>query len=383
MKTVFIGHFSPTTNFGNPAASAAGDQVQRQIIKELQDHTCGDTIIYSMSPIPAWPRGELITRSQHENAVEYIGYLNAPVLKHLVFSVRLMMRLFRSRPALCIQYNSYFFENLILLLFRLFRPACFLATIIQDIHIEKGIFQISRRGLRSLSERLSLGLSRSFDLIVPISSSIITDFKFDPSRCFVFQGGITAFAAQLMYARQGPLADIGVFAGALEPYNGIDRLINQWLTCGIEHTLHVFGRGSLKNHVEQAAKCSDKIVFHGLQPEEIILQWQLKARWNFCLRYSEGLNQEYFFPSKLFNVVCAPGAVIGNDFYALPSSLREHMGIVSDDLSDLPSVLTHAAKISSLARLEERREIVKSKHNWRSCIDQIVKIATFTDREIH
>lgn len=383
MKTVFIGHFSPTRNFGNLAASAAGNQVQRQIIKELQDQTFRNTISYSMSPIPAWPRGELIIRNQYENGVEYIGYLNVPVLKHLVFSIRLLLRLIRSKPELCVQYNSYFFENLILVLFRLLRPACFLVNIIQDIHVEKGVFLISRRGLRSLSERLSLCISRFFDLIVPISSSIIIDFKFNPSRCFVFQGGITVFAEQFMHARLESFSDIGVFAGALEPYNGIDRLINQWLKCGIEHTLHIFGKGSLENQVKQAANCSDKVFFHGQQPEEIILQWQLKARWNFCLRYSEGINQEYFFPSKLFNIVCAPGAVIGNNFHGLPSSLREHIGIVSDDLSDLPDVLNHVAEISSLARLEQRRKIAKSEHNWQSCIDQIIRIATFTERKTH
>ena len=381
MRTVFIGHLSPGINFDDRAASAAGNQVQRQIIKELQDQTGGDTICYAMSPLPAWPRGALITRTKYENSIEFIGYINVPVLKHLVFSVRLLVRLFRLQPELCLQYNSYFFENLILLLYRLMKPVCLLAIIIQDVLIDKGVFLISRRGLRSISERLSLGLSRSFDLIVPISSSIISDFKFDHARCFVFKGGITAFSAQLMCVQQGPSADIGVFAGALEPYNGVDRLVNQWLTCGIEHTLHVFGRGSLRNHVEQAAMRSDRVVFHGLQPEEIILQWQLKARWNFCLRYSEGLNQEYFFPSKLFNIVCAPGAVVVNDFHGLPASLREHIGIVSDDLSDLPNVLARAAEISSLARVEQRREVVQSKHSWRSCIEQIVKTATSADRK--
>lgn len=380
MRTVFIGHLSPAANFGDIAASAAGNQVQRQIIKELQDQTGGDTICYAMSPVPAWPRGALISRSQHENSVEFIGYLNVPGLKHLFFSVRLLVRLFRLRPELCLQYNSYFFENLILLLFRLLKPMCSLAIIVQDIHVEKGVFEFSRRGLRSLSEQFSLVLARSFDLVVPISLSIISDFKFDPARCFVFQGGITDFAAQLMCVQQGPSADIGVFAGSLEPHNGIERLVNQWMACGIEHTLHVFGRGSLQNHVEQAAKRSNRIVFHGLQPEEIILQWQLKARWNFCLRYSEGLNQEYFFPSKLFNVMCAPGSVVVNNFHALPVSLREHIWIVSDDLSDLPNVLANAAKISSIARVEQRRKLVRSKHSWRSCIGQIIKIATSAER---
>jgi hypothetical protein len=80
--------------------------------------------------------------------------------------------------------------------------------------------------------------------------------------------------------------------------------------------------------------------------------------------------------------MCAPGAVVANDFHALPVYLREHIGIVSDDLSNLTNVLANAAAISSIARVEDRREIVESKHSWRSCIEQIIKIATFAYGEI-
>ena len=382
MKIVFIGHFAPESSSIDIASSAAGNQVQRQILKELESQAGSEVICYAMSPAPAWPRGPLISRSRLESSADFIGYLNLPVLKHFIFSVRLLLRLFCSRPELCLQYNSYFFENLILLIYRFIKPSCFLSIIIQDIHIDKIAARFSQSGLRSMSERLSLVLVRSFQLIVPISSSIISDFRLDPSRCFVFQGGVTFFAEQLMRERQVAFSDIGVFAGSLEPYNGIDRLVDRWLSSGIDYTLHVFGRGSLQHHVENAAQRSDKVVFHGLQPEEVILQWLLKARWNFCLRFSDGLNQEYFFPSKLFNIVCAPGAVVVNDFHALPTSLHEFIGIVLDDLSDLPEVLVSASGVSSLSCVEQRRKIVQSNHCWRACIDQILKISTSAGRKV-
>lgn len=375
MKSAFIGHFSPKSKSSDLASSAAGNQVQMQIIKELNEQTEGKIICYAMKPEPVWPRGKLISKSFCEDSNEYIGYVNLPILKHLLFSIRLLTRLLCDNPKLCVQYNSYFFENIALLLFRLLSHKVFLVILIQDIHVEKSYFGFSLRYLRSISSKLSIRLSRYFNLILPISSTIIVDFKLDPKRCLVFQGGATEYAMELMRSQQAPSDDFGVFAGALEPYNGIDRLVNQWLRFGIENKLHVFGRGSLQSQIENTAKQSSRIVYHGLQSDETVFKWQLKARWNFCFRYSDGINQEYFFPSKLFNVMSAPGAVIVNNFHALPSNFREYIGVVADDLSDLPCVLMNSFEMQSMHRVEQRREIVRSAHSWKSCIKKIIQAA--------
>jgi hypothetical protein len=373
MKTAFVGHFAPISQALEQASSVAGNQVQRQIFHEVSQQ-CGveRTACFVMTPQPFWPRGPLISRSMTEGRIEFIGYLNLPVLKHLIFALRLLVRLLVARPQLCLQYNSYLLENLALLLFRLCHRGSALAIIIQDIHVVTGVSLLSKQGLRSLSERTSLRLAKRFDMIVPISSAIVADFHFPPSKSVVFQGGITEFALQIKHGAEQPLEEIGVFAGGLERHNGIDRLVDQWLASSIEQPLHVFGRGSLERHVKQAAQQSNRIVFHGLQPENVVLAWQLKARWNFCLRYSLGLNQTYFFPSKLFNILCAPGAVVVNDFYALPETVRDYVCVVSDDLSDLAEHLPAAASLSSPDCVRVRRELVLSKHSWHWCIGQIV-----------
>lgn len=374
MKSVFIGHFSPAANFGEPAVSVAGNQVQRQIVRELENQTDVEAVSYAMTPVPAWPLGAIIVRSQRENSVEFIGYLNFPMLKHLIFSFRLLVRLIGVKPELCLQYNSYFFENLALLLFRLLKPSCYLAIIIQDVHAERETFNFSRRDLRALSERLSLLLARSFDLVVAISSSIITDFRLDPRRSFVFQGGITDCASKLILEHQDQIGEIGVFAGALEPHNGIDLLVDKWLSSEMVQTLHVFGRGSLQSYVQQASNRSKKIIFHGLQPENVIIQWQLKARWNFCLRYSKGINQKYFFPSKFFNIVCAPGITVVNDFNGLPEALRNYTCVLADDLSCLKERLLDSKLSWNLDLLNKRREIVMADHSWHSCVQKIISL---------
>ncbi len=372
MRTSFVGHFAPLSLELGAASSAAGNQVQRQIAQELSRQACpAETTCYSMAPRRFWPRGPFISSTQMEGAFEFIGYVNLPVLKHLIFALRLLGRLLSAGPELCLQYNSYFFENAALLLYRLLRPRSTLVAIIQDIHVSPSSPLLSKRGLRSLSERASLRLVRRFDMIVPISSAIIEDFHMDPTKCMVFQGGMTDFGAELMRVQPSPLAEIGVFAGALEPHNGVDLLVERWLASRIERPLHIFGRGSLSGQLAEAAQRSEWIVLHGLQPESVILEWQRSARWNFCLRYSAGLDQAYFFPSKLFNILCAPGATVVNDFHALPIALRAQMCIVAHDLSDLPARLIDAGALTKAENVSARRDIVRTAHSWHTCISRV------------
>ena len=370
---VFISHLAPSSQVLEQGTSAAGNQVQRQIFQELsQQYGIESVACFAMTPSPAWPRGPFISRSQKEGSIAFIGYLNLPVIKHIIFALRLLAHLIIYRPQLCLQYNSYLFENFALLLYRWYCRDSALAIIIQDIHVSVGKSLLSKAGLRSHSERISLRFAKRFDMIVPISSAIIKDFHLAPSKCMVFQGGVTEFAVKVMNGQEQTLTDVGVFAGGLEPHNGIDRLVDQWLAGGIHHQLHVFGRGSLEGRVKKAALMSDRIIFHGFQPEHVVLEWQRRARWNFCLRYSLGINQTYFFPSKFFNILCAPGSVVVNDFYALPGTVRDHVCIIKDDLSNLAACLLSAIDLSSPESVNARREIVRAKHSWRSCIAQVI-----------
>lgn len=371
IKTVFVGHFSPKVYSEDLASSAAGNQVQRRIFKSLADKT--DTYCYSMTPTPSWPRAPLISKSLREGSIEFIGYINIPLVKHLIFSSRLFFKILHSKPTICFQYNSYFFENLFLLIYRAFHEQSNLVIFIQDIHIEKKIFKFSQLKLKRVLERLSLLSARSFNLIVPVSSAIISDFKFHPHKCFVFPGGVTEFAEQVMKCQREQLSDFAVFAGALEAYNGIDRLVDYWAFHEIQQTLHIFGRGSLQKYIEKISISSKNIVFHGHQSEEAIIQWQCAAKWNFCLRYSDGLKQEYFFPSKLFNILCAPGITIANDFHGLPLCLRNYIQIIPDNLSSLSVILQdNRMNKEYYNEIINRRNIILSNFSWSACVKKCI-----------
>ncbi len=370
-----MGHFSPLESALGDAASVAGEQVQRQILAELMRLVPGgDVIAYSMMPARAWPRGPLLCHGSVEDRIRFIGYPNLPVLRHVVFSLRLLFRLALIRPRLCISYNSYFFENMALLASRALCRKQKLAIVIQDLLILGGVPAYSRAGVRSCWERAALQMARTFDVLVPISDRIVEDFRLNRTSCFVFQGGITDFAARLAETPlTNELQPIGVFAGMLEPHNGIDRLLHRWTTGTPPGVLHVFGRGSLEAAAASAAANSPHVVFHGHQPPEVIEGWLRDARWNFCLRYDVGLNQAYFFPSKFFNIVCAAGIPVVNEFGGLPPDLRPHVCIVDDDLVNLFDRISQFPHQSDPEGVRIRRSLVLQRYSWHDCVKRILE----------
>lgn len=376
-EVVLVGHLTPSKKFG-AGSSVAGNQVQLQILQQLSVHAApGKARCYAMEAMPAWPRGPLIAPTVADSAVTFIGYLNLMVLKHLVFSLRLLFLLLRKKPRLTVQYNSYLFENCILIIYRLVRRKSVAALIIQDVHVDPEIGLFSKRGLRALSEKLSLYVARQFDFLVPISPSIVSDFNLPADRCEIFQGGATEFALNFMGAKNECQEDFAVFAGALEPHNGVDKLIKRWQQDDIGAVLHIFGRGSLTKMATLAAMDTKKIVFHGFASEETVQAWQQRARWNFCFRYSVGLNQRYFFPSKLFNILCAPGAVLANDFFNLPLKIRRYICLIHDDFSNLAEQLKAAEEIMAPDIVASRRQEVISSHSWNACVGKIMNAKRF------
>lgn len=276
--------------------SAAGHLVQKQIFDSNLDG-CEKRYI-AMQSIPVWPKGPLyIKGSQRENG-KFISYLNLPILRELIFSLFIMMHL--GKFNFVIQYNSYFFTNLVIVVFK--KILNYKAIIIlQDFRIGR---LFSKKDL--LADKIASKLLKYFDGYVPITSKFIQYFKLDPNKSIVFPGAITLHGVKSLKDTQTTDLEIfSVYAGALEKHNGIKKLVDQWVKQDIKMPLHIFGRGSLEGYIRSFQ--SDNIILHGFKSSEEVCSWQSKAKFNFCFRFSDGLDEEFFFPSKFFNLMCYKG----------------------------------------------------------------------------
>lgn len=376
-KVAFVGHFSSSESRVDLGVSPAGDQVQSEIFKSIiAVMPYAEVIAISMQPVASWPRGKLFKNSLTTFNVKFLGFFNIPIFKHLIFSIGLLYQLIKLSPDLCIQYNSYFFENICLRLYRLLKPSVKISIIIQDVHVDKdfGIGKFVKEGAKSALEFFSMRSAKKADCVVAISDAIVEDFCFNKRTSFIFPGGVTSFAHPLLLSQliSNEVDKYAVFAGALEPHNGINKIIDGWLSQSIPYVLHIFGRGSLSAYVKAASERSDYIVYHGFVSDTIVRDFQESAHWNICLRYSIGLDERYFFPSKFFNSACAPGHLIVNRFYGLPNILLDHLLIVNSDFSNLSDLIECSSNDVSSADVILRRDVVKRNFSWNVCVSEIL-----------
>lgn len=328
----YVGAFSRPDSGPGRGSSAAGDQVQDEIFRVLGRYfepngvSCQAIVL---SPVPSWPMGPAWVSAFRLNNVIWPAFVNVPGLKQLFFSFFLAVSLVRRRPAIIFFYNGDLFSFAISIVYKVFRPYARLVGIVQDVLTYPGCSR-----LKALSYSFAMRLLRYFDLIIPISRDIADDFKLQVDKVFVFRGGITRQADALLAHSIGNInARIAVFAGALESYNGVDKLVSMWPAFG-DFELHVFGKGVCEGFIKDVSARNPLVVFHGVCSEDVVTTWMARAVLNFCLRYPIGIEAKYFFPSKFFNVMAAPGIAVVNRFHGLPTDAAELCVVVNDDLVD-------------------------------------------------
>lgn len=368
----FVGAFSGQCE-SNAATSAAGDQVQFEIttaLIRLGSEHCATLDAISLYPIRTFPFGRLLWRGLRDGYIYMPPFLNIAGVKRFVFSLYLFGFLIRKKPHLVVKYNISIFEAVSLLFYRLLRSEVYLVAIVQDVHIQKNNNLLIKT--MQYFELISLRLVSRFDMLIPISKKIANDFLFHENKTRVFNGGLTRQGRRLLADCGRNIEPYAVFAGALTPYNGIELLIKRWIIDEIDFKLHIFGKGVSEEFVINESVKSKNIIFHGFKSEEEVGDWQKKALINFCLRYSDGIDAGYFFPSKLFNVICAPGLVMANNFEGFPSDLQKYCIMLNDDLSDLSDKINEAKTFSKLSELRELRRVwIMHNGDWNTIVSDI------------
>lgn len=100
------------------------------------------------------------------------------------------------------------------------------------------------------------------------------------------------------------------------------------------------------------------------------MKWQKIAKFNFCLRYSDGIQEEYFFPSKFFDIACAPGLLIVNNFKNLPPFMKECGGVIDTMDAIEKYVLLPDEDLNKISTC--RRDAVLQNSSWHTVLKRIV-----------
>ena len=356
---LFIGRFTSDGPLLNSAGSSAGDLVQAQIIRELKREIGIDSVhTIVMEPAHCFPRGKLYIKGKINGDIKFIPFLNLPLIKNIIFSLHIFFYLLKNRTIdHVLLYNSYLFENMCVLFSRtLFGVGN--TILVQDVRVGSQFSFFTK-----LQDRIANTLLHYFDKIIPINNGIVEYLSLPISKVVVFEGGVESIRIQEELNNDYVLHDYAVFAGALEPHNGIDELIKSWVDKKVNFTLHVFGKGSLSTFLKDLSKDDENIIIHGMKTQEEVFAYQKYAKFNFCLRNSKGLNEKLFFPSKFFNSALCSGELVVNDFYGLTLGMKENTLLLKDDFSNLEHIIYSEYDFSN--RKRKRLLFLRESHCWK------------------
>nr|WP_257620256.1 glycosyltransferase [Janthinobacterium sp. NKUCC08_JDC] len=223
-------------------------------------------------------------------------------------------------------------------------------------------------------DRYSLKLLSKFDLILPISHSIIDDFNIRTPSILI-QGGLTdniisLFSDNTTYTDKKRRA---VFAGALEEYNGIGILLKQWADQNPGVELHIFGKGTLAKLCQEYSEENSQIIYHGFSSHADIQKFIAQSTYVFVLRYDIGIETKYFFPSKFWESMASDAVVLCNEFSNFPDDLKQYCMLLTEDLSNLQASLANAPSSAAIATIKKRQQHMLQNHTWKSHMKKIIQ----------
>lgn len=377
---LFFSEYLKNVNLASEAYSPAGCQAQAEILNQLSKNTFlqqqGYRIInIAHAPFPLWPHGPaFVNLSSTQKNTVLTPYLNVFPFRSVIRASHIIYFCLKYNPVVIIIYNTTLLQSLALLVVqRLFKVK--IAAVIQDI-----VLPPTRRPEDIVIRRaniFAIKLTRFFNLLIPISNQISLDFALPAQKTFTFHGGVTRqtrdilqLSSKLSYQ---DLKKRAVFAGTLEPYNGVDVLVNAWIHERIPFKLYIFGQGTLKEKVtDLCAKSNGNVVYMGNKQESVVSEWIATSMFNICLRYPLGIHETYFFPSKLFNLLAARGSLICNDFANLPVAIKDKSYVYTDSfLQTINSSLATPLPVLEKNYLA-RKDILKQCHDWSTAISIIV-----------
>lgn len=330
-----------------------------------------NVLCISVAPNQKWPLGDVYIDSVAEDNIRFLSYLNISIIRNFIIFFKILRCLFQYPVDSIIVYNCRLSMILPVSIISFVRENVFSCCILQDIYMTNNLSANIASHVRAILEKFSLYLVRRFGCVVPVTDSIIADFKIPKERSFVFSGGVTNFAWSIVNEADKKIENIAVFAGGLFEHNGVDLLAECWRKQNINFDLYIFGKGTLSSKIEEISKDSVNIKYMGFHPEETVRSWLNRSKWNFCLRYSHGIESKYFFPSKFYNLLCAPGVIFINQSQDIPAELVDEVTVLNDDLSNLSEEVHKSIEGLSMERIAKRRQKLQHEYSWSYCIEQI------------
>lgn len=368
--------------------SLAGQRFQRHALRELAAAGVSPELVLSMRPIAAFPKARRLWLSggRHEAGgvtVTLLPTVNVQPLKSLLAGAIAALRLLawcwrrRSEPKLVLSFNLSDPPGLFTWAAARLGRARLVGWVL-DLHEPGGLVP------DTLRRRLDLAMHRwlipRLDGLVVVADRIAHDFA--PGKRYLrIEAGVDAGPFSTPPPPRDGTADCFdvVLAGSLVAFNGVELALDAFaLLPGNGWRLTVAGGGRLEPLVRERATADPRIRYAGVLPFDELVTLYRQSDILLNLRPTIALRTQYYFPSKLLELIASGTPVVSTCTGHVETELAGRLFLLHEETPEaLAELLRRLRALDPEARLavgRAGREHVLTEKTWRA---QAVRLEGF------
>ena len=128
---------------------------------------------------------------------------------------------------------------------------------------------------------------------------------------------------------------IAMYAGGIHKEFGIERLVNAFVRGNFDDwELHIYGDGNYQEELTKLTKIIPNIKYHGVQPNSVIVEKQLKASILLNPRLTDAEYVKYSFPSKTLECMASGTPLCSTRLPGMPNEYYPYVYFFDDESED-------------------------------------------------
>lgn len=174
-------------------------------------------------------------------------------------------------------------------------------------------------------------LTNNIDFFVFITKYMSSHF---PTKPFFIIEGFTdskLLKSELNYLNKINNKKAIMYAGALFEKFGIGTLIDAFMEIPGDYELWLFGYGDLVDYINTKSKIDNRIIFYGNVSNEIVFEFEKKAKLLVNPRPLDHEFTKFSFPSKILEYMSSGTPVITTNLKGIPNEYNDKLFYFVDD----------------------------------------------------
>ena len=253
-----------------------------------------------------------------------IGTINIPLFKQLSRYLKIRKILKKSADKNIIIYSTYLplkDKNIIL--------------VVADLpeYYDLGKTNVIKKTLRKINNHFVYKYIRRVDKFILLTEDMKTPLAVNDRPYQIIEGVFNSrdFCKKPNYPKD---KHIILYSGTLNSLYGIKELLDSFLEFDDDCSeLHIYGDGDSARYVQKCALIDKRVIFHGFQPRQVILEAYLHASLLVNPRKNDSDYVKYSFPSKTMEYLASGVPVLAYKLDGIPNEYDKYINYVDVDFN--------------------------------------------------